>query len=151
MIIRKIALLGAVAALALTAACSTNPPRSDPYSGAPGVVSSATQYGYVSGIEIVTLPAQSSGGGAVLGAVLGAVVGNQIGGGSGRAAATGLGAVGGAVIGSNIESRNRAANEAYRISVRLDNGQYAQFDYRSIGDLRIGDRIRVENGQLYRD
>ena len=103
----------------------------------------------LSNIELVPMSTRSSTGGAVLGAVIGAVVGNQIGSGSGRAVATGVGAVGGAVIGSNI-ARNRADNEVYRISVRMDNGGTAQFDYERVDDLRIGDRVRVEGGQILR-
>lgn len=111
--------------------------------------SNTLQYGNVSNIELVPMSTRSSTGGAVLGAVIGAVVGNQIGSGSGRAVATGVGAVGGAVIGSNI-ARNRADNEVYRISVRMDNGGTAQFDYERVDDLRIGDRVRVEGGQILR-
>lgn len=151
MTIRNLSLVTSLSALALITACSSNPPRNDAYVSPP--VSSnygAVQYGNVSGIEVVGAGARTSGGGAVLGAVLGAVVGNQIGAGSGRAAATGLGAIGGAVIGNTIERRNKGDNEVYRVSVRLDDGRVAQFDYQEVGDLRIGDRIKVQDGQLHR-
>ena len=92
----------------------------------------------------------SLGAGTVLGAVIGGVVGHQIGGGSGRDAATGVGAIGGAVIGNQIEQRNRRDDEAYRVTVRLDNGRVAQFDYQRIDDLRVGDRVKWEGGQLMR-
>jgi len=139
-------------ALALMTACSSQP-RSEPVSvSRPTPVmapSNTLQYGNVSNIELVPTSTRSSAGGTVLGAVIGAVVGSQIGGGSGRAAATGLGAVGGAVIGNNI-ARSRADNEVYRISVRMDNGATAQFDYERVDDLRVGDRVRVEGGQILR-
>ena len=144
---RRIALLCSVSALTLITACSSNPPRSDPYANAPGSVSTAPQYGNVSNIEIVASASRGAGG-AVLGAVIGAVVGNQIGSGSGRAAATGVGAVGGAIIGNNLQKRNET--DVYRVSVRLDNGSTAQFDYQSIDDLRVGDRVHVNGGQLHR-
>ena len=32
----------------------------------------------------------------------------------------------------------------------MDNGQTAQYDYQRIDDLRVGDRVRVEGGQLHR-
>jgi len=150
MTVRKLTALCSVSALALMTACSSSPPRSDPYANAPGVVSTAPQYGNVSNIEVLAGATRSAGGGAVLGAVIGAVVGNQIGSGTGRAAATGLGAVGGAVIGNNIENRNRNEGEIYRVSVRLDNGRTQQFDYQSINDLRVGDRVMVDGGQLHR-
>lgn len=150
MITRSFATLFSVSALVLVTACSSNPPHNDPYRSTSGVVSNAAGYGNVSNIELVSMASRNSAGGAVLGAVIGAVIGNQIGSGTGRAAATGLGAVGGAVIGNNIQNRNRNEGEVYRISVRMDNGQTAQYDYQSIDDLRVGDRVRVESGQLYR-
>jgi len=104
----------------------------------------------VRSIDAVPIASRSSGGGAVLGAVLGAVIGNQIGSGNGRAAATGWGAVGGAVIGNNIEQRNKSESDIYRVGVRLDNGSIGHFDYQRIDDLRVGDRVKVEGGQLYR-
>ena len=144
---RRIAILCSVSALTLIAACSSNPPRSDPYANAPSASSMATQYGNVSNIEIVSSASRGAGG-AVLGAVIGAVIGNQIGSGSGRAAATGVGAVGGAIIGNNIQKRNES--DVYRISVRLDSGNTAQYDYQSIDDLRVGDRVRIDGGQMHR-
>lgn len=153
MFTRHFNLAASVSALALMTACSSQPRRSESISTFPSspvmAPSNSLQYGNVSNIELVPTSTRSSAGGAVLGAVIGAVVGNQIGSGSGRAAATGLGAVGGAVIGNNV-ARNRADNEVYRITVRLDNGGTAQFDYERVDELRIGDRVRVEGNQLLR-
>ena len=153
MLQRSLTLVTAASALALMTACSSQPYRSAPVSSSPSAPmmapANSMQYGNVSNIELVPMSTRSSAGGTVLGAVIGAVVGNQIGSGSGRAAATGLGAVGGALIGNNI-TRNRADNEVYRISVRMDNGATAQFDYERVDDLRIGDRVRVDGGQILR-
>ena len=52
------------------------------------------------------VPAQPSGGGALVGAIIGGLVGNQIGHGAGRAVATGIGAVAGAGIGNHAEMVN---------------------------------------------
>jgi len=149
---RPTAALLLVSSLALLGACASSspPPRSDTVGTAYDSRSSAVQYGSVSSIEIVPSTARPSGGGAVLGAVIGAVVGNQIGSGTGRAAATGLGAVGGAVIGNTIEKRRLDDNEFYRIRVRFDHGGVGEFDYQNIGDLRVGDRVKAEAGQLSR-
>lgn len=146
MTVRTLTIVCSVSALALITACSSNPPRSEPITNAP-VVSNEHQFGNVSHIELVSQASRGAGG-AVLGAVIGAVVGNQIGSGSGRAAATGLGAVGGAVIGNNLQKRNES--DVYRVSVRLDNGRTGQFDFQSIDDLRIGDRVQIQGGQLRR-
>ena len=61
-----------------------------------------------------------------------------------------VGAVGGAVIGNQVERHNKADGEVFRVSVRLDNGRMAQFDYQRIDDLRVGDRVKVQDGQLHR-
>jgi outer membrane lipoprotein SlyB len=143
--VRTLALACSVSALALVSACSTSAPRMDPGRGS--VSSNERQFGNVSNIEVVASDSRGAGG-AVLGAVIGAVVGNQIGGGSGRAAATGLGAVGGAVIGNQLQKRNES--DVYRVTVRLDNGSTGQYDYSRIDDLRVGDRVQVQDGQLHR-
>lgn len=112
------------------------------------------EYGRVSNVEVFRTQEQArgSGVGAILGGVAGAVVGHQIGGGTGKDIATVAGAVGGAVAGNAIEkNRNAAAvRETYRVSVQLDNGTGRAYDVPSTGDLRIGDRVRIENGLLYR-
>jgi len=150
--------------LAALAACSTTPRQGDAYQSSaypsnspvytqpqPGYAQTPTYaaYGTVRSIEIVPVSsAHTSGGGAVLGAVLGAVVGNQIGAGSGRAAATAAGAVGGAVAGNAIEKRTRRDDEVYRVSVRFDDGTYRDFDFQRVDELRVGDRVVWDNGQL---
>ena len=111
------------------------------------------QYGQVQSIEVVRgeQNASAGGAGAVIGAVIGGVLGNQVGSGTGRAAATGAGAVGGAIVGSQIEkSRQPAAGEAVRVLVRFDNGSTRYFDYAQSVDLRVGDRVRVENDRVTR-
>lgn len=111
------------------------------------------EYGRVSNIEVFQTQQQAKGTGlgAVLGGVAGAVVGHQIGGGTGKDLATVAGAVGGAVVGNSIEkNRNPNVSQAYRVTVQLDNGQGRAYDLPSTGDLRIGDRVRVQNGQLFR-
>lgn len=112
-----------------------------------------TEFGRVSNVEVLrsSESGRGSGLGAVIGGVAGAVVGSQIGGGSGRTAATVVGAVGGAVAGNAIEkNQNTTVRETYRISIRLDNGSTRAYDVPAYGDLRIGDRVRIENGQIYR-
>jgi outer membrane lipoprotein SlyB len=142
--------LGAVCALALAAGCSSNPPRNDNVYNAPVGAYQGVAYGHVSRIEVVPVSSRSSGAGAILGAVVGGVLGNQVGSGSGRDAATVVGALGGAAVGNQVERRNKGDDEVYRVTVRLDNGSSAQFDYRRIDDLRVGDRIKVQDGQLHR-
>jgi len=113
------------------------------------------EYGHIANIEVVRSQTQgggTSGGGAVAGALLGGVLGNQVGHGGGRAAATAAGVVGGALLGNAVEANQNAPRvyESYRISIQTDNGAYRAFDVPSPGDLRIGDRVRIDNGQISR-
>ncbi|MFY3386478.1 glycine zipper 2TM domain-containing protein [Paracidovorax sp. MALMAid1276] len=158
---RPFALAGALVIAGSLGACASNPPQQPQYSGgyqtpAPVYPSNpvGTEYGRVSNIETLQgrTQGQTSGGGAILGAVVGGVLGNQIGKGSGRAAATAVGALGGAVAGNAIESRNNSSDtvQGYRLSVQLDRGGYRVYDVSTPGDLRIGDRVRLYNGQISR-
>ena len=111
------------------------------------------EYGRVTNMEVFQTQEQGKGTGlgAVLGGVAGAVVGRQIGGGIGRDVATVAGAVGGAVAGNAIEkNRNTGVGQAYRVTVQMDNGGARSYDMPSAGELRIGDRVRIQNGQLFR-
>ncbi|WP_422843358.1 glycine zipper 2TM domain-containing protein [Acidovorax sp. M2(2025)] len=160
---RPLAIAGTLVVAGSLAACGHNRPAPAPqysggysgsYQAAPVYPNNpqGTEYGRVSNIEVLQGRSQgTSGAGAVIGAVVGGVLGNQIGKGSGRAAATGVGVVGGALAGNAIEGRNNAQEvQGYRISVQLDQGGYRVYDVPHPGDLRIGDRVRLYNGQLSR-
>lgn len=54
-------------------------------------------------------PAQTSGGGALLGAIAGGVIGSQLGGHHGQGLATMVGVMGGAMLGEKMESQNTSA------------------------------------------
>lgn len=40
---------------------------------------------------------------------------------------------------------------AYQISVRLENGSYQTIQQDSLVDLQVGNRVRIENGRVYRN
>ncbi|GAD20779.1 glycine zipper 2TM domain-containing protein [Acidovorax sp. MR-S7] len=147
----------AVGLSGLLAACGQQPRSYGPeYVGQPAPGYQAypdrgIEYGSVLYIEGMQAQNRTSGAGAILGAVVGGVLGNQVGGGTGRAAATAIGAVGGAVAGNAIEGRNsRTEYDTYRITVRLDQGGQRVYDVPSPGDLRPGDRVRLDGGQISR-
>ena len=162
---RLVAVVSSVLLLAGLAACNTVPlgpqgqvssyptsqyPNQYPAQNQQGNV---TEYGRVNNIEVFQTQqqAQGSGLGAVIGGVAGAVVGRQIGGGTGRDVATVAGALGGAVAGNAIEkNRNPNIGQAYRVTVQLDNGGIRAYDVPTTGELRTGDRVRIQNGQLFR-
>ena len=116
----------------------------------------ATRYGVVDSIESVRADNNASGSpigvGTVIGGVVGGVVGNQVGSGNGRTAATAVGAVGGAIVGHELEKSRNNNNSAYnyRIRVRLDNGGYDTFTQNNAGNLRVGDRVRIDNSEVTR-
>jgi len=136
---------------ALTAGCANTDYRpvssSSSYSGA--------AYGVIDAIEVTRESSNGIGGsgigaGAVIGGVVGGVLGHQVGEGTGKDVATVAGVVGGAMAGHQIEKSTKQQQDAYRIRVRLDNGGYQTVTLQSIGDLRVGDRVRVENDRVSR-
>lgn len=152
-----------VLALAMLTACvappvyqtSRYPYQAPPQPYAVAAPAPYVEYGRVANIEVLrsqTPGTGTSGGGAVAGGLVGGVVGNQFGRGNGRTAATVLGLVGGALLGNTIESNNNGPRtyESYRVSIQTDTGAYRAFDVGSPGDLRIGDRVRIDNGQISR-
>ena len=110
----------------------------------------SNRLGEVRHIEEIRTRPQGSGTGAVIGGVLGGLVGNQFGHGGGKAATTVLGAAGGAVAGNNIERNRNEGVSGYRVTVQLDNGQSRTFQESRLDGLRIGDRVRIDNGNLHR-
>ena len=141
----------AVGTVALFTACSSSPTYNERVYETSGPSAPVYgEYGQVTSIEMIPVTSRPSGAGAILGAVIGGVVGNQFGSGTGRAAMTGAGIVGGAVAGNAIENRNKRDDEVYRVWVRLDHGGMRSFDFQRIDDLRVGDRVRYDGGQLYR-
>ncbi|CAN7227862.1 glycine zipper 2TM domain-containing protein [Acidovorax sp. LjRoot118] len=155
-------LTGSLILIGSLAACGA-PPRSQEYYAGGGYQTQApvysssnpvpTEFGRVANIEVMQSQGQgrTSGAGAIIGAVVGGVIGNSIGGGSGRAAATAVGVLGGAVAGNAVEGRNNSGyTQAYRVSIQLDHGGYRAYDVPSPGDLRVGDRVRLFDGQISR-
>lgn len=118
--------------------------------------SNSVSYGVVENIETIRenagIGGTGIGAGAVIGGVIGGVLGNQVGSGKGKTVATVVGAAGGAVAGNEIQKRTSAnrGNDAYRVQVRLDGGGYTTVTQRDIGDVRVGDQVRVENDTVYR-
>lgn len=105
--------------------------------------------GSVQAIEPIT-EAKPSGAGAVVGGLLGGVVGNQFGKGDGKKAMTVVGAVGGAVAGHEVEKSQNRKVVGYRVRVQLDTGETRTFEPKQIDGLKVGDRVRVDQGTLHK-
>ena len=114
-----------------------------------GVRSNEGYYGVIDSIETTRSGHDNAVAGTIIGGVIGGVLGHQVGGGTGNSVATVAGAVGGAVVGHEVGKGN-ADRDAYRVRIRFDDGSYQTTSQASIGDLRVGDGVRIENGQAYR-
>lgn len=134
-----------LAVTALMSGCAN--PDTRPVSSQPS--SYRVAYGVIDSIETISGSSDGIGAGTVIGGVVGGVLGHQVGGGSGNDVATVAGVVGGAVVGHQVEKQNRQ-QDAYRIRVRLERGGYETVT-QSISDLRVGDRVRIENNHVSRD
>jgi len=160
---RLASIAAATAAAAILAACASRPVVVNvppaPVAVAPAVTTVTTvpapavmgvEYGRVTNIEFFEA-APTSGinvPGAIVGGVAGAVVGNALSG--GRDAATVLGGAAGAAIGSQVAKPATTGSSVYRVTIRNDNGVHRTYDVPATGELRVGDRVRVENGVIYR-
>jgi outer membrane lipoprotein SlyB len=54
------------------------------------------------------------------------------------------------VAGNEIE-RRRTSDDHYRVTVELRDGRTASFMQDSPNGLRVGDRVRISEGRLFRD
>lgn len=152
---RGAAILAAAAVMGL-AGCAANDPYNTTSSTYPArsAYPDVARYGYVESVETVVPERRDSMGvGAIGGAIAGGVLGSQVGGGSGRTAATVGGAVLGGVAGHQVEKRMReneaAAGVVYHFRVRMDDGSYQTFKKETHHNIRAGDRVRVEQGNIF--
>lgn len=148
-------MLALVSALTLGACATTD---TQPYN--PGGISSQDsgyyRYGVVQSIEMVRQAGSGTSGssigiGTVAGAVVGGVLGSQVGDGRGTTAATVIGAAGGAYVGHELEKRQQQQQQqvdAYKITVRMDDGTYQALMQNVEGGFRVGDRVRIDNNNV---
>jgi len=115
--------------------------------------SAGNDEGKVEAIEIVYSAPDNKliSPGTVIGGVAGGVIGHQFGSGRGKTAATVAGTVGGAVVGNQIEKKQKQeGTPRYRVTVRLDSGSSVIVEDTRDPNLRVGDRVRIEDGQIHR-
>ncbi|AMO25205.1 hypothetical protein UC35_02205 [Ramlibacter tataouinensis] len=141
--------------LSTTNPYGTNPPAGA-YGTAPAPTATVVEFGRITNVAMVSNGQPVVTGndpvGTIIGGIVGGVLGNQIGSGGGKGAATVLGAIGGAAVGSHMAGGNRVYNTGgpvYRIWVQTDSGAMRTFDVSATGNLRAGDRVRIENGLIY--
>lgn len=141
---------GIISVLTLGGCATPYTPPNTPNAGVTSSGNVYSGYGVVHSIELVKQDNSGSGLGTVAGAVVGGVIGNQVGSGRGNTAATVIGAAGGAYIGHELEHRQQQNADAYKITVRMENGSYQALMYSTNPGFRAGDRVRIENGVLQR-
>lgn len=118
--------------------------------GYPPTDNVSSGYGVVQSIELVKqegIGGSGIGVGTVAGGVVGGVLGSQVGSGTGQTAATIGGAAAGAYIGHQME---KGKGDAYKFTIRMDNGSYQTLTQSTSTNFRVGDRVRIENGVLSR-
>ena len=157
--------LGLAAVLTLGACETMNTPANTSSSGTayPQSTSSGgvySGYGVVQSIDLVQQGSTGNTGiggsgigiGTIAGAVVGGIVGNQVGSGRGNTAATVVGAAGGAYVGHEIDKRQQQPKTAdlYRFNIRMDSGSYQTLTQNTVADLRVGDRVQIDNGIVRR-
>lgn len=147
--------LGLAAVLTLGACADMNAP-SNAYGSRPAYPQSDnpngnySNFGVVQSIELVRQENAGIGIGTIAGAVVGGIVGNQVGAGQGKTAATVIGAAGGAYAGHEIEKRNQQQADAYKFTIRMRDGSYQTVIQTTNPDIRVGDRVRIDNGVAQR-
>jgi outer membrane lipoprotein SlyB len=164
--IRLAGLAASGLAVAMLAACADYPtynayntyPATYPAYQAP-VASypvAGVEYGRITGIDYMPAGTHAVAGpnilGAVVGGIAGVALGSTIGAGAGRTAAQVLGGVAGAAIGNQIQrnAEGYTTTPGYRITMQSDAGALRTFEVPATGDLHVGDRVRVDNGVIYR-
>jgi outer membrane lipoprotein SlyB len=103
--------------------------------------------GRIETINVVEHKGDGSYLGMIGGGIAGAVLGSQVGHGNGTTVAQVIGAAGGAFAGNEIEKRMKTTKH-YEVLVRLENGASQMLSFPAEPVLKIGARVRVENGAL---
>lgn len=106
--------------------------------------------GVVNDVQIVNVDKNVSPMGMVIGAVAGGLLGNTIGKGDGRTAATVVGAVAGGAVGNQVGKHNGNPDQAFQITIRLDDGRVATVTQADDPQVRRGDYVEVRNNRVYR-
>jgi outer membrane lipoprotein SlyB len=103
--------------------------------------------GTIASITPIEQKGESSGAGAVIGGIVGGVLGHQVGGGRGKDVATVAGALGGALLGNEVE-KNKSSVAFWEVRVRMEDGASRVIRFDSEPRMRVGDKVRVENGRI---
>ncbi len=130
---------------------ASNEPAPRPVPAQPVVVARVChECGVIDSVKVVAQKGEASGLGAVGGAVVGGLVGTQIGSGRGTTAATVIGAAGGALAGNEVEKRVKSSRQ-YTVTVRMDDGNFRNFNFEGEPGYSVGEKVKVLDGRLVRN
>ncbi|QNK00820.1 glycine zipper 2TM domain-containing protein [Dyella telluris] len=146
-LLRRLAVVGLVAAVALLSGCETPPQRQTVYSGSSN---RCEQCGVVSDVRQIETQKSSSPLGMVIGGIAGGVIGNQFGGGSGKVLTTVAGTVAGGAIGNQVGKNSGGPDVAWQVTIKLDDGRYATVTQAADPQVRTGDYVQIRNNLVYR-
>jgi len=130
------------AAIIAASGCQTTRQGSKTYTRSEAQRPMHVTYGTVVSVANVTIEAEETGAGTVVGGVAGGVAGSTIGGGDGRKLATVAGVLLGAAVGSKAE-KEMFTKDALEIEVRQDDGQVIVVVQEKDDVFNVGDRVRI--------
>jgi len=155
---KRLATAALAGCFALLAACATPPPRSGGYYGGNGGgyndggyrSSRCDQCGTVEDVRVVNVDKQASPLGMVGYTDQYGSQRRSAGTEGGRTAATVVGAVAGGAVGNEVGKRNGGPDQAFQVSIRLDDGRYATVTQADDPQIRQGDYVEIRNNRVYR-
>ena len=126
-------------------------PGATPLTSDARVVRYCTNCATVEAINVIEVNGEGNYIGTLGGAVVGGLLGSQVGGGSGKTAAEVAGALGGAYAGRNYDRNNARQTRHFEVVIRFANGGTQTVQYANDPGLRVGEKVKVNDGVLTRD
>jgi outer membrane lipoprotein SlyB len=117
----------------------------------PRVVRYCSNCATVEAVNVIEVNGDGNYLGTIGGGLVGGLLGSQVGSGNGRTAAEVAGALGGAYVGRNIERSNARQTRHYEVVIRYPNGGTQTVPYPNDPGLKVGEKVRFNEGVLSRD
>lgn len=145
--LKRILLIGTVAAGALLAGCAQPGLGGGNYTRSQVRGEQTVRLGTVESVRDVVIDARGEGVGTLAGAALGGIAGSTVGG-SNKANTAGAiaGAVVGGILGSAVE-KNAGDRKGVEVTVRLEGGKLIAVTQEKDEEFHVGDKVRILSGQ----
>ncbi|HEU4372167.1 MAG TPA: glycine zipper 2TM domain-containing protein [Telluria sp.] len=122
-----------------------------PIAGQPHVVRYCSNCATVEAINVVEVNGDGNYLGTLGGGLVGGLLGSQVGSGNGKTAAEVAGALAGAYAGRNLERNNGRNTKHFEVVIRYPNGGTQTVQYANDPGLRVGEKVKINEGVLTRD